>query len=189
MAGAIADAETVRRDGIRRLLVVAIVLGVLLVLAGVPGRAIDAVRPPDLFRPGFGGAATTSVSSMPVGETLLVGMSNPDRAVTLDDARVIVDSDSAVSTVDLLACQRRDGSPILGSTLGAAELSRFCEKVYRPTEVEVGGPISGHETYLLAVVQPLEPGRLRIEGLAVTHSRGLFHRTERTGGTVEIVAS
>ena len=178
-----------RRGGIPRLLVVVIVLGALLVLAGVPGRAIGAVRPPDLFRPGFGGAATTSVSSMPVGETLLVGMSNPDRAVTLDDAKVIVDPDSAVSAVELLACQRRDGSPTLGSVLGAAELSHYCENVYRPTEVEVGGPITGHETYLLAVVQPLEPGRIRIEGLEVTHSRGPLHRTERTGSTVEVVAS
>jgi len=188
MAETMADAQTTRRDAIRRLLTVAAVLVTLLILTGVPGRAVDAIRPPDLFRPGFG-VVGTSIPSMPVGETLLVRMSNPDEAVTLEDAKLIVDPDSALSAVQLVACQRREGRSALGSTVGSKELTQYCETVHRPTEVEVGGPTTGHETYLLAVVQPLEPGRILIEGLEVTHSRGPLHRTERTGDSVEIVAS
>ena len=115
-------------------------------------------------------------------------MSYPDDTVTLDDAELIVNPGSSLAAIELVACQRRDGSPPLGSVFGSEQLTQHCETVRRPTEVEVGGPITGHETYLLAVVQPLEPGRILIEGLEVTHSRGLLHRTERTGDTVEIFA-
>lgn len=177
-----------RRTAVRRLHVVAVMIGALLVVAGVPSRAIDAVRPPDLFGPGFGDA-TLIVGSMAVGETLLVGMSSPAQAVTLDDVELVVDSTSAVVAVQLVACQRREGSSALGSTLGFAELTEYCEAVHQPTDVEVGGPIDGQETYLLAVVQPLEAGRIVLEGMEVTHSRGPLHRTERTGVAAEIVAS
>lgn len=184
-----ADTEVGRRTAVRQLQVVAVVIGVLLIGAGVPNRAVDAVRPPDLFGPGFGDDATLIVGSMTVGETLLVGMSSPAQAVALDDVEVVVDSASAVAAVQLLACQRREGSPALGSTLGSAELAMYCEALYQPTDVEVGGPVNGQEMYLLAVVQPLEAGRILLEGMEVTHSRGPLHRTERTGVAVEIVAS
>jgi len=189
MADTMADTDVGRRTAVRQLQVVAVVIGALLVIAGVPNRAVDAVRPPDLFGPGFGDDATLIVGSMAVGETLLVGMSSPAQAVSLDDAELFVDSTSAVAAVQLVACQRREGSSALGSTLGFVELTKYCEAVHQPTDVEVGGPSNGQETYLLAVVQPLEAGRIFLEGVEVTHSRGPLHRTERTGVSVEIVAS
>lgn len=178
--------EVGRASALHRLWLAALVIGALVVLAGGPLDRIDLdVRPSDSFGAGFGEVGI--VAPVSVGDTLIASVASADRTVAIDSAELVIADDSAAAAVELVACQRREGSPIVGSAIGET-LSSFCEAVLKPAGVSVGGPVDGRETYLLAVVQPLQPGRVIVEGVRVTHSRGPFHRTERTGGAIEVIA-
>lgn len=165
----------------------AVTVAVLLVIASVAGLwFLSSVLPPDRFVPHQYGNASMSMSAKP-GETLHVTIARgSDHEVSLDEATLVVDDSSARATFDLLACLRRDRAPGLGSGTDVT-LSDWCRSVEDPTEVPFGGPTDGTETYLLAVIQPMEPGRIFVDGVSVTHSWGPFDRTERTGGGLEVL--
>lgn len=171
-------------SGRPRRILLAVVAAVLLGVGAAWGA--DAVRPPDRFLPHEPGVASLS-GPMPVDGTMLVGMAYADHEVDLDEAAVVVDRSSAQAAIALVACTRRHGAPALGSA-NDRPLSVYCRSVDGPTDVPVGGPTNGSQTYLVAVVRPLEPGRIFIDGITVTHARGPFHRTERAGLGVELFA-
>lgn len=178
------EKSTTGSAALRRRVVLALV-GVLALAAATTWGA-EAVRPPERFDPREPGGVGMS-GPMPVDSTMLVGIAYSDHPVDLDEATVVVDESSAQAAIALVACSRRDGAPGLG---GAADrpLSGYCRSVDRPTDVPVGGPTDGTEMYLVAVVRPLEPGRIYLDGVEVTHSRGPFSRTERAGVGVELFA-
>ena len=167
-------------------MVVVVVLGALLAATGVVGGIVNSIRPPDRFPPDSGAPGTT-FHAVAVGDTAFAYIASPDAPVRLDDAELILDDRSVAAAIDLLACQRGDRSPV-GSGVGATNIRTFCESIQRPAGQTLDKLVDGGETYLLAVITPLEPGRVLVKGVRVTHSRGPFHRTERTGQTIEVIA-
>lgn len=178
-----------RHDAVKRLVLSTFVIAAAFVLATIdvtsPGSPADWFRPADRFGPSPDGDPTAFVTTgVEAGDTVVALMLQSTDPVRLDAIEPVTDPTSALASVELVACRHREGTPIPGTVVGD-ELDDHCESIHRPTEIPVGPTATG-EVLILAVVHPLEPGTIYIDGVKATHSRGPVHRTEHTGAGLEI---
>ncbi|WP_436796045.1 hypothetical protein [Actinospongicola halichondriae] len=159
-----------------------LVLVVFWMVAVFPS-ALDGVIFPDDRFPAVG--SSLEFEPISVGDSVTVGTSLfPDTTTTLDEVRPVLGEGSAEVSVRIVACSGEEAMAIDGggSALGSS-LDR-CDDIAPVSGTTITA--SGERPGILAVITPLESGRVVIEGFEVTHSRGPFDRTETSGVRVEL---
>jgi hypothetical protein len=155
------------------------------VLLGPIDGAWGSWRPPDAFAPAGNEVGTTAS----VGETFLMGVATPTRAVDISSAEAVFRDGSAAAAVEVMACHVGDtaGGFQIGSDRGR-DVSRYCRSAEPAAGAHLGrssvNPKVGD--YLFFVVTPLEAGNVAIDGARV-HTRGrLIGGEEHIGASLRM---
>ena len=126
-----------------------------------------------------------------VGQATLIGMGSSSRSVVVRHAEAVLSADSVPAVTSVFVCHDATHNLVLGTADGRDSLGQDCSKISPAAGAHLTADppdpaLAASIDYLVVSVVPLQPGRIVVDGVRVTHSGRWRDSTERSGPVVTI---